>query len=224
MGGIQFLLRKRIQYYRLKKKKITIGRHVDISNATIDPYVNLAHHSQVSDVCIGKRTSIGRYSKLRYADIGKYCSVSWDVTIGATEHPIHAFSTHAFPYRKLFGLCNQDMQIDHKRVVIGNDVWIGCGAIIMPGVVIGDGSIIGAGAVVTHDVGSYEIVAGCPAKHISWRFSKDIVEALERIKWWEASDEFLRKNIELFSYENDLSQQKELLCKLEAEMLNRKET
>ena len=55
------------------------------------------------------------------------------------------------------------------KVEIGNDVWIGARAIIMPGVTVGDGAIIGAGAVVTKDVPSCAIVGGVPARVIKMR-------------------------------------------------------
>lgn len=208
-------LRKKREYH---KQNISIAKHVDIKNVTFEDYVNLAHHAQVGDATIGKRTSIGRYSKVRFADIGRYCSISWDVTIGAIEHPIHAISTHAFPYRKQFGICSKNKEIEHRRVTIGNDVWIGCGAIIMPGVTIGDGAIIGAGGVVTHDVSSYEIVAGCPAKHITWRFSDDQIVLLNKIKWWNAPDEFLINNIDMFDPENNLLIQNDYLLRLDQEI------
>ena len=187
----------------------------------MESYGNIAHHAQVGDAVIGTRSSIGRYSKVRYAEIGKYCSVSWDVTIGAIEHPLQALSTHAFPYRKRFGLCERDEQIEHKKAIIGNDVWIGCGVIIMPGVTVGDGAVIGAGAVVTHDVSPYEIVGGIPAKHISWRFPKNIIEELEKIKWWNASDQFMREHIDLFAPTNDLTAQNSIIESLVQAMENR---
>lgn len=71
-----------------------------------------------------------------------------------------------------------------RRTVIGPDVWIGCGAIVMTGVSIGEGAIVAAGAVVTHDVPSYEIHAGVPARRIGQRFSsaaeRDIHSAMLR--------------------------------------------
>ena len=189
---------------RLKKRGIMISHDVDIKNVEFDDYANVSHHAQIANAKIGRWTSVGRYSKIQMADIGKYCSISWDTTIGALEHPLHAISTHAFPYRKQFGICNVDCQIPHKRVTIGNDVWIGCGVIIMPGITVGNGAVIGAGAVVTHDVDPYEIVAGCPAGHKSWRFSPEIRDKLEKLKWWEFSDEELKDYLEYFSPQTDL--------------------
>jgi len=65
-----------------------------------------------------------------------------------------------------------------RRTVIGQDAWIGCGAIIKTGVHVGRGAIVAAGAVVTHDVPEYEIHAGVPAKRIGQRFSSDAERAI----------------------------------------------
>ena len=205
-----------IKIKHLKQKGVFIANKVDIDfNSTIFGYhVNLAHHSQLLNSKIDDYTSIGRYSKINRADIGKFCSISWDCSIGATEHNLHSISTHAFTYRKKFGFCNKDEQIAHKKVIIENDVWIGCGVIIMPGVHVGNGAVIGGGAVVTKDVKPYEIVAGCPAKHINWRFSQDLIDELLKIQWWNLDKEFIKRHLDLFSYSNDLSQNKEIIEKL----------
>lgn len=130
-------------------KGVNISQYVDLSHTRLSNYVNLAHHAQANHTTIGERTSIGRYSKIAYANIGKFCSISWDVTIGAISHPMKSISTHAFTYRKEFGLCKTDenlKRIKHEYVEIGNDVWIGTGVIIMPGVHVGNGAILGGGA------------------------------------------------------------------------------
>lgn len=64
---------------------------------------------------------------------------------------------------------SQDFSDRGGDVVIGNRVWIGYRAIVLPGVTIGDGAVVGAGAVVTRDVEPYTIVAGSPAKKVGDR-------------------------------------------------------
>ncbi|MBP0989570.1 MAG: CatB-related O-acetyltransferase, partial [Oscillospiraceae bacterium] len=73
--------------------------------------------------------------------------------------------------------------------VIGNDVWIGQNAVILPGVRIGDGSIIGVNSVVGNDVEPYTIVAGNPARILRKRFDDELIELLLRFKWWDKSVE-----------------------------------
>ncbi|MFS8044215.1 type B chloramphenicol O-acetyltransferase [Rhizobium sp. BR 314] len=76
--------------------------------------------------------------------------------------------------------------------VIGNDVWIGSEAIVMPGVKIGDGAIIGTRALVTRDVEPYAVVGGNPACTIRKRFDDDRVRLLLEMKWWDWSDDQLK--------------------------------
>lgn len=77
------------------------------------------------------------------------------------------------------------------QILIGNDVWIGDNVTIMGGVTIHDGAVVAAGTVVTKDVPPYAIVGGNPAKVIQYRFEKDIIDGLEKIKWWNWSSEDL---------------------------------
>lgn len=76
--------------------------------------------------------------------------------------------------------------------VIGNDVWIGSEAIIMPGITIGDGAVIGTRSLVTRDVEPYAIVGGCPASVIRKRFDDRLVALLLEMRWWDWSDDQLR--------------------------------
>ncbi len=192
-----------------------VASNVSCSRCQMEEYVNIAHHAELKDCRIGKRTSIGRYATIHNAEIGRYCSVSWNVTVGAMSHPLESVSTNAFTYRKKFGLCEKDEFLSHEKVVIKNDVWIGCNVVIMPGVTIGDGAVIGAGAVVLKDVLPYEVVAGVPAKRIRFRFSENTISRLENIKWWDWSDKEIKKNISLFSPHNKIEENNEIIDQLE---------
>jgi virginiamycin A acetyltransferase len=197
------LNRIRNKYYAYKKginckEHIFISKKVELSSVDFGDYCNIAHHVQISNSKIGSRTSIGRYSKIRDAVIGSYCSISWDVTIGAINHPLNTISTHSFTYKKQFGIVARDINVSKQITTIGHDVWIGCNAIILPGVSVGNGAIIGAGAVVTKDVKPYSIVVGVPAQHLRYRFDKEICFKLNETKWWELPDEVLKANLEMF--------------------------
>lgn len=85
---------------------------------------------------------------------------------------------------------------------VGNDVWIGFNSTIMPGVKIGDGAIIGTNSVVTKNVEPYSIVGGNPAKEIKKRFSKEQIENLLQIKWWNWKIEKITENIQNLTSEN----------------------
>lgn len=116
--------------------------------------------------------------------IGRYCSIASHVKYFGANHPISNVSCSAYFYNHSFGLDVCD--VERNTLTIGNDVWIGYGVIITAGVKnIGNGAIIGAGSVVTKDVQPYNIVAGNPAKIIRRRFTDEIIEILEKSKWWE---------------------------------------
>jgi acetyltransferase-like isoleucine patch superfamily enzyme len=77
-------------------------------------------------------------------------------------------------------------------VTLGHDVWIGHGAIVLPGITIGTGAAIGAGTIVTKDVPPFAIVVGNPGRVLRLRFPEPIIEALQRIAWWDWTHDRLR--------------------------------
>ncbi len=109
--------------------------------------------------------------------IGKFCSISDDVTIFlGGEHETNTSSCYPFTLK------------NHQtkgNVTIGNDVWIGQYSTILSGVNIGDGAIIGANSLVTKDVPPYAVVGGNPAKLIKYRFDEETIEKLLELKWWD---------------------------------------
>lgn len=151
----------------------------------------------IVDTVIGDFTYCSYDSKIYKANIGKFCSIASRVTIGAAEHPMDWISTSpVFENVKNSGT-NVKFAIEKlppvKTTIIGNDVWIGEGAMIKQGVTIGNGAVIGAMAMVTKDVPPYAIVAGIPAKIIKYRFDENTIKELQKIEWWNFDDEKLRE-------------------------------
>ena len=133
--------------------------------------------------------------------IGKFCAIAKNVKfiMNGANHKISGFSTYPF---YIFGngwerVIPEPSEFPFKGdTVIGNDVWIGYEALIMPGVKIGDGAIIAAKSVVTKDVKPYAIVGGNPAKVIRQRFSDEIINVLLEIGWWNWDIEKITVNLE----------------------------
>ncbi|MBD2159699.1 CatB-related O-acetyltransferase [Limnothrix sp. FACHB-1083] len=120
--------------------------------------------------------------------IGKFCSIAAECKfiMNGGNHRTDWFTNYPFP---VFGNGWEAAMPDdwpHKGdTVIGNDVWLGYGATIMPGVQIGDGAIVATGAVVTRSVDPYTIVGGNPAQPIRQRFDQETIAALLEIRWWD---------------------------------------
>ena len=132
--------------------------------------------------------------------IGKFCMIASGVTfiMNGANHLSDAFSTYPFA---IFGH-NWANAMEGKTyptksdTIIGNDVWIGYNATIMPGVKIGDGAIIATNSTVTKDVAPYAIVGGNPAKEIKKRFSDEDIEKLLELQWWDWDIEKITRNVQ----------------------------
>jgi lipopolysaccharide transport system ATP-binding protein len=135
--------------------------------------------------------------------IGKFCSIGGGVRLIVDgNHRVDWISTYPFG-PEIRGFSKNLEHIAGKGdMVIGNDVWIGILAMILPGVQIGDGAVIGAGSVVARDVGDYEIVAGNPARLIRKRFSEHQIAQLLKIKWWDWPKERIAANHRLLMSSN----------------------
>jgi len=127
--------------------------------------------------------SWGEGSTLR---VGKFCSIAEDVIIFlGGEHRVDWITTYPFSHLWPQGKGFSGHPRSKGDVSIGNDVWIGHGAVILSGVTIGHGAVIGACSVLSSNVGPYEIVAGNPARHIRFRFSDATIQRLCNLAWWD---------------------------------------
>ena len=133
--------------------------------------------------------------------IGRFCAIARGARfiMNGANHKLSGISTYPF---QIFGngwekVMPAPDELPYKGdTVIGNDVWIGYEALVMPGVSIGNGAIVSARAVVTQDVPAYAIVGGNPARVIRQRFADDAIATLERIGWWDWPVEKITRNLQ----------------------------
>ena len=175
-----------------------------VKDTTLGRWTAVGARSLIQETVFGDYSYASEECDIIYAEIGKFCSIASHVRINPGNHPLWRASLHHFTYRsRSYDLCPED---DHEffdwrrahKVVLGSDVWIGHGAVVLPGVKIGSGAAVGAGAVVAKDVSPFTIVAGVPAKTIRRRVLPEVEEALMRIRWWDWPHEKLAEAMEDF--------------------------
>ena len=201
----------------VKKKKYFISKRAILNKTTLGYKCNIAYGADCFQSDIGRYTSIGRRTTIRNAKIGSFCSISYNVSIGAASHPIERISGSAAFFKKKFGIVDYDENIKRGTTYIGHSVWIGCNAVIMEGVKVGNGAVIGAGAIVTKDVKPYEIVVGVPAKHLKFRFNNECILAMEKMRWWEWDEIEIKNKLNYFKEPVSLS----LLVKMDDKICNK---
>jgi virginiamycin A acetyltransferase len=140
--------------------------------------------------------------------IGRFCAIAADTRfiMNGANHDMRGFSTYPF------GILGQDWRAawDDGSVeagyrgdtVVGNDVWFGTEAMVLPGVTIGDGAIVAARAVVSRDVPPYAIVAGNPARVVRMRFDEEMVSRLLAVAWWDWPVDKIMRNVDAIAGTN----------------------
>jgi phosphonate metabolism protein (transferase hexapeptide repeat family) len=182
----------------VKMRESKIGRCCEILGDTVVEYSELGDFSYLGPGCM-----------ISDAQIGRFCAIAARVRIGAPNHPFDRPSLHRFTYCPEYysESASRDGSFFHERrrdrVVIENDVWIGHGVIVLPGVTVGNGAVLAAGAVVTRDVPPYTIVGGVPARPIRERFNREIAARLDRIAWWDWSFDVIMERLADFQ-SNDI--------------------
>lgn len=133
--------------------------------------------------------------------IGNFCSIAMNVTVFlGGNHRTDWVTTYPFGHihKEIFNTFNGNGHPATKGdVIIENDVWIGKNTTIMSGVRIGSGAVIAANSHVVKDVEPYSLVGGNPARHIKYRFTKEQIDKLLEIKWWDWNDDKINKYVPL---------------------------
>lgn len=133
--------------------------------------------------------------------IGRFCAIATDVKfiMNGANHKVSGLSSYPF---QIFGqgwekVMPGDGDLPFKGdTEIGDDVWIGFEAMIMPGVTVGSGAIIASRSVVTQDVPPYSVVGGNPARVLRYRFDDETVAELLEIAWWDWEAESITRHLD----------------------------
>lgn len=175
-------------------EKCTIGDNSIVFNSRLQGMNAINRNNYITDSSIGVGTYTGHNTTIKNTDIGKFCALSWDLSLGGKNHNYNAVTTFPeYHFNRVLNGKSSIIESSFENTHIGNDVWIGSGSIILRGVKVGDGAVIGAGSVVTKDVPDYAIVAGVPARVIKMRFSGEIIEKLIELKWWDWDIELIKQ-------------------------------
>lgn len=199
-------------YKRITSRHILIGRNARVNiNAKFEGF-NKIERNSIFKGEIGILSYIGA-NCLVVGHIGRFCSISGNVTFLTATHPFRDFiSTHPAFYslKRQSGitLVNRQKFVEHPTkegqkysINVGNDVYIGYGVTIIGPVSIGDGAIIGACSVVTSDIPEYSIAVGNPAKVIRKRFTPETIAKIKKSEWWNKDINWLKENSDIFTSE-----------------------
>lgn len=190
---------------------VVVGEDTYVEDSTLGNLVQLNRRNMIINSKIGDYTYTGANTVIKKANIGKFCSISWNVSITGNVHDYKLATPHPFTHLHTFKLVDENSPLESKSVCVYNDVWLGMNSCVLPGIKIDSGSIVGAGSVVTKDVPPYTIVAGNPAKIIKYRFSDEIIGDLLEVEWWNWPYEIIKKNMYLFQTNVDTDIINELL-------------
>lgn len=168
-----------------------------VRNCVLGIYTAVGPETSMSESTFGDYSYVVQGCSIVWADIGRFCSIAASTRINPGNHPLERAALHHFTYRsRSYGFSVEDdaeffqWRASH-RVVLGNDVWIGHGSTLLPGVKVGTGAGIGAGAVVSRDVPPFAVYGGVPARLIRFRFEERVREGLLNLAWWDWSRERL---------------------------------
>lgn len=163
-------------------------------DAEIGPFVHIDRNSYVQNSVFGFGSYVGKDSVIKFTTVGNYCNLSWQLSIGGSNHNYKAACMYtASWWKRIFNIGEglEPIQMD-DYTQIGSDVWIGSQANILRGVKIGHGAVVGAQSLVLEDVPPYSVVVGSPARIVKYRFDEETINRLLKIEWWSWPPELVR--------------------------------
>ncbi len=195
--------------FKSYRESIIIKDHITAKHIIVGDYSYYSgyYHGVSFEDCVMYLDAVNNHTEPNEIDrliMGKFCSIATGVKfmMGGTQGHNYEWIAN-YPLDFLDDDFDEYISVAPKGyklkgdTVIGNDVWIGAEAMIMPGIQIKDGAVIGARSLVTKNVGAYEIWGGNPARLIKKRFNDHEIEKLLKIKWWDWELEKLKRHLAL---------------------------
>lgn len=183
---------------RLLSEAPNVDPTARIRDCQLGAWTAVGARTTMAESVMGDYSYVTNDASIIYSEIGKFCSIAAHTRLNPGNHPTWRAALHHFSYRSVSYQLGEDDDEEFfewrrkRKVTLGNDVWIGHAAILLPGVTIGTGAVVGASAVVNRDVPPFAVYSGFPAKLLRWRFDEPVREALLRIAWWDWPRERLR--------------------------------
>ncbi len=183
--------------------KPDIHRTASVRATTFGCWCEVGARTKIAESSFGDYSYVVNDSDIIYSTIGKFCSIAAHTRINPGNHPLDRVMLSHVSYRSsAYGLGPDDPAFFEWRrgspVTLGHDVWIGHGAVVLPGVMVSTGAAIGACTVVTKDVPPFAVVVGNPGRVLRYRFPDAVIAGLQRIAWWDWPHDRLGKAMQDF--------------------------
>jgi len=191
---------------------VFIGHSTKISKCTLKGELEIGTNNKILGATLLGKIKIGNFTSLwgpnidihsnqeAGVEIGNFCSIARNVSFQSFNHNFKK-PTSYFIGQNFFNEKWINEKVYKGNIVIENDVWIGTHVVVLGGITIENGAVVAANSVVTKDVPAYAIVAGSPAKIISYRFEPHIISQFQELAWWNWSIERIEKNKSFFEKE-----------------------
>lgn len=180
-----------------------VNRKMDLKPGTVFEAQSFSSSSLSQVRRLGAFSILRSGGNVGSAFIERFAAIGQNLTCSSPEHPMSDLGASSvfikdYPWahgdrdKGFYSVGKSGSNLRVRSTVIGNDAWIGRDVFIKGGVKVGDGAVVAARSVVTKDVPPYAIVAGIPAKVISYRFPEEIRERFLEIKWWDYAPDWMQ--------------------------------